>query len=362
MPKNPYGSSLLVLVILLAGCRSGKTTTIDFADGSYEGEIDRKGRKDGKGTYRWNDGSTYVGDFKADDRHGLGTFLWGNGQSYKGDYFNDQRTGEGVYRWPEGSYYEGSFLNGKRHGLGTYVGSNGSVYRGEWFDDLQHGEGILTRPDGKRITGVWRNGELVTSPSTLPPAVIPPAGEKPKSRWSDFSDADEAVPTTPVNPASPDPSVAQTPPPPATMSPTSFPTNPSAGSTSGEAEAPGPDDQKVSRIGWFQKEEKSVEPSPPREQPVAPTVGATGDKDLWEGTVEEAELQFVTHIINGKDTIFSKDTGAPFTGTMRVLNADGRAKGQFGVWNGRMHGEEIFFNSRGRVTENHLWSNGKRMR
>ena len=63
MPKNPFGSSLLVLVILLAGCRSGKTTTIDFADGSYEGEIDGKGRKDGKGTYRWNDGSTYVGDF-----------------------------------------------------------------------------------------------------------------------------------------------------------------------------------------------------------------------------------------------------------------------------------------------------------
>ncbi|NBU86020.1 MAG: hypothetical protein EBS13_01665 [Verrucomicrobia bacterium] len=85
-----------VLLLILCSCNSSKkVTTIDFHDGSYVGEVDGKGLKHGKGTYKWLDGSFYEGDFDKDLRHGTGHFKWANGETYKGDYLQDQRTGWG---------------------------------------------------------------------------------------------------------------------------------------------------------------------------------------------------------------------------------------------------------------------------
>ena len=113
-----------VLLLILCSCNSSKkVTTIDFHDGSYVGEVDKKGLKHGKGTYKWLDGSFYEGDFDRDLRHGTGHFKWANGETYKGDYLQDQRTGLGIYTWPDGSFYEVSFLNGKRHGNGIFISS-----------------------------------------------------------------------------------------------------------------------------------------------------------------------------------------------------------------------------------------------
>ena len=75
---------LIMSSVLFFSCQSTNYTTIDFSDGSYTGEIDSKGRKHGKGVYKWLDGSTYEGDFKKDLRHGNGLFKWSNGESYKG--------------------------------------------------------------------------------------------------------------------------------------------------------------------------------------------------------------------------------------------------------------------------------------
>ena len=81
----------LVLIIIFPSCKSSKkVTSIDFSDGSYVGEVDGKGLKHGKGSYKWLDGSFYEGDFEKDLRHGIGHFRWANGESYKGDYLQDQ--------------------------------------------------------------------------------------------------------------------------------------------------------------------------------------------------------------------------------------------------------------------------------
>ena len=178
MPNLPIGTFILTSLLLFGGCRSGKTSSIDFPDGSYHGEIDKNGKKSGKGIYKWHDGSTYEGDFEEDLRHGNGLFQWANGESYKGDYLKDERTGHGVYNWPDGASYEGSFLNGKRHGEGTYLSSDRDV-TGRMVRRSATWRGYSQPLDGTVVKGIWRNGKLLTVP-----AVIPPKAGKPKLTWN----------------------------------------------------------------------------------------------------------------------------------------------------------------------------------
>ena len=85
------------------------------------------------------------------------------------------------------------------------------------------------------------------------------------------------------------------------------------------------------------------------------------DQNVWEGNREEAELYFATYLINGIDTIFEKKTKAPFSGKMRVTDLEGKLLGEFEVLNGRMNGEEVYFDANGVVTERAIWENGKRI-
>ena len=363
MPKLPFGTFILLSLFLVGGCRSGKTSSIDFPDGSYQGEIDKKGKKNGKGIYKWHDGSTYEGDFEEDLRHGSGHFGWTNGESYKGDYLQDKRTGHGIYNWPDGSTYEGSFLNGKRHGLGTYLSSDRDVYVGEWFDDLQHGEGTLSRSDGTVVKGIWRNGKLLTVP-----AVIPPKAGQPKLSWKqpavpkeEGSEPDEVSQQVvsskkPLPPSSPSSSPA-----PAFASQT-FPSATSATTDETVALSPTPTEQESTPTVTpgapeIKPDDHPIEPeSPPA------TRGSGEDQNVWEGNREEAELRFATYLINGIDTIFEKKTKAPFSGKMRVTDLDGNILGEFEVLNGRMNGEEVYFDANGFVTERTVWSNGKEIK
>jgi hypothetical protein len=375
MLMNRIGASILLLVILLAGCRSGKITTIDFSDGKYYGEIDKEGRKDGKGTYRWNDGSSYEGNFKEDDRHGLGIFRWSNLETYKGDYLKDERTGEGVYSWPDGSEYRGSFLNGKRHGQGTFYNSNGSVYKGGWFDDLQHGEGTLSRSDGTTMEGVWQSGKLVTPPSNLPDRASKP---KVRSGWKEKAQSKEnpvasefphrqlippqepTNPTVSPEPAKPVPFVEN----PANQAPTIA--QPNAGNPVTVAQPtnnqPAPEQPATEQPAPVQPVENPVVTQPKTENPSATIKGADDDANVWEGNRMEAELQFVTYLVDGIDTIFHRQTKIPFSGKMRVLDPSGAAIGSLEVLNGRMHGEEVFFDPNGNVSSTQVWSQGKRTR
>ena len=79
----------------------------------------------------------------------------------------------------------------------------------------------------------------------------------------------------------------------------------------------------------------------------------------WIGTKTEAEATFETFFIDGFDTILDRLTGVPFSGKMRVLAEDGKAKGEVNFLNGRLHGEEIFYNENGDVVERNFWTNGQ---
>lgn len=55
----------------------------NFEDGEYEGEY-VNGKWEGKGEFRFKDGSNYIGDFKENYLDGSGVYNWVDGRSYNG--------------------------------------------------------------------------------------------------------------------------------------------------------------------------------------------------------------------------------------------------------------------------------------
>ena len=342
--------------MILVGCKSSnKISSIDFSDGSYTGEVDSEGRKHGKGTYQWLDGSSYEGDFESGVRHGKGHFQWANGEYYKGEYVKDQRTGEGVYAWPDGSVYRGFFLNGKRHSQGIFESANGSIYRGEWFDDLMHGNGVITKKDGRTIKGKWKHGKLLTEPAPLPqpsekPQIVIPVHienideintEDQNAEDPSFSSTNQTVETDNLNSSSSEGNFT-------------FPSINLTDSISDGAQTAIQNKMNNSEneIPLAPQDTKNVE------NPEIKTVSELEDENFWTGTPKEAEISFDTKLVNGIDTVFEKGTNQPFSGKMIILNDLGSKNGELELKNGKMHGEELYFEN-GELTEKNLWKNGR---
>ena len=62
--------------------------------------------------------------------------------------------------------------------------------------------------------------------------------------------------------------------------------------------------------------------------------------------------------MDGVDTIFDRNTNRAYTGKMRILDNSGKINGELELLNGRMHGEELYFED-GKVIEKNLWGDGK---
>lgn len=119
-----------------------------------------KGKREGKGTYRWVDGNWYEGDWKDDRKSGHGTWHSAAGDVYEGEWANDKREGQGT--WQSGTNmierYEGQWKDGKRCGQGKSTTASGDVYEGEWSANARFGFGTCTYKDGHSYTGYWANG------------------------------------------------------------------------------------------------------------------------------------------------------------------------------------------------------------
>ena len=51
----------------------------------------------------------------------------------------------GSFTYDDGSTYEGEFEDGKVHGQGTYTWAGGRMYEGAFESGLPHGEGLAQR-------------------------------------------------------------------------------------------------------------------------------------------------------------------------------------------------------------------------
>lgn len=143
---------------LVNGVRHGQGT-FSWDDGAvYEGNWSH-GKRDGYGKMTFANGDVYEGPFVDGKRHGEGTYRWADGGSYTGAFVDGQRTGNGVMVYSSGNRYEGPFVNGKPHGAGTYTWTDGASYVGGYVDGLRHGQGKMKYSDGAVYEGNWAGGK-----------------------------------------------------------------------------------------------------------------------------------------------------------------------------------------------------------
>jgi len=188
----------------LSNCPSNKKVRWNNCFGSYAYENGNKyvgewkdNQKTGQGTYTWKSGDIYVGEFKDDKSNGQGVLTYGSGDKYIGEFKNDSFYGQGTYTFKDGRVEEGNWKDGKLNGLGIVTYINGDMYVGEFKDDKmtkgtftfgqqsdwagdkyvgeyrdgkRHGQGTYTFADGTVKKGTWKDGEL----QSLEPAPVVP--------------------------------------------------------------------------------------------------------------------------------------------------------------------------------------------
>lgn len=89
----------------------------------------------GSGTYKFENGDVYDGQWREGKPHGQGKYEFANGDRYMGLFQEGKRNGTGKYTWAKGGRYTGNWLNDKRDGFGEFQWPNSATYRGYWKDD-----------------------------------------------------------------------------------------------------------------------------------------------------------------------------------------------------------------------------------
>ena len=93
--------------------------------------------------------------------HGKGTYSWEDGAEYTGDYVDGEKSGNGEFKWNDGRKYEGQYLKDLQHGKGKYSYPNGRTKEGTWKEGKKHGEFVCIDGNEKFIQ-VWADGNKVS--------------------------------------------------------------------------------------------------------------------------------------------------------------------------------------------------------
>jgi hypothetical protein len=115
------------------------------------------------GTFKFNDGSYYSGDWENGTMHGYGMMHYADGGIYYGNWSNNLRHGEGDMTYSNRTTYIGNWKYDKPNGYGSRSMENGTVFDGDWLDGVKHGHGIISSPLGTRCAQVYMHGILMRS-------------------------------------------------------------------------------------------------------------------------------------------------------------------------------------------------------
>ena len=137
---------------------SSALRTIRFADGIYSG-VNVQGVRQGYGTFKYNNGDVYTGNWYNNKRSGRGMCKYKNGDSYEGDWENDTCQ-DGTLTYANGDEYYGRWKKDKIHGWGKYRKADGSTYEGKFKDSKKDGGGLLITATGDTIAGEFKNDNM----------------------------------------------------------------------------------------------------------------------------------------------------------------------------------------------------------
>lgn len=174
--KKMFKNILIISILFINSFAFAQDTS---TGGKYKGSY-KAGKKEGRGTFSWDDGTKYSGQWANDQmegygtltlsdgskyqgywrngkRDGFGTYTWANGDSYQGQYRDNKRSGDGILKMKDGSEYSGQWENNMANGKGTFTWSNKTKYIGAWKDDKRHGLGVTISVTGKIEQGTYNN-------------------------------------------------------------------------------------------------------------------------------------------------------------------------------------------------------------
>ena len=117
------------------------------------------------GTFTYDNGAVYVGEWQMDTRHGQGTITFANGNTYTGNFKDGSYNGKGTFSYNNGDKYVGNFKNNFFDGQGTFTwaseGWKGDKYIGNFKNDLRHGKGTYFFADGDKQIGYFMEGDYI---------------------------------------------------------------------------------------------------------------------------------------------------------------------------------------------------------
>jgi hypothetical protein len=173
-------------------CWAGKGRFV-YEDGSeYVGTF-REGEPHGRGSLTHPDGRIDSGrwdDGKRTGRRVLSTpgavASWkAKSRKHQSCLSGDCRNGKGHYRWKDGSSYQGAFQDSRPHGKGIWQHPDGSRYDGGWRHGNRDGEGSEKSANGVVRSGVWRGGRFQLAGL----GSAPKARKRVRLRWPDLTRA-----------------------------------------------------------------------------------------------------------------------------------------------------------------------------
>ena len=129
-----------------------------WPQGIYKGEFSN-GMKEGKGKIKFNNGKSYVGEFKLNHMHGEGVYSTAN-CSYTGSFKDNNFDGAGTFINKKYKYI-GGFKNDKKHGAGRVEYADGRLVEGTWDLGKKNGEIKIQSSNGAVQKGEFSQGSLL---------------------------------------------------------------------------------------------------------------------------------------------------------------------------------------------------------
>lgn len=178
-------NGLLHAQCIKGDCQNGQGTYLYESGARYVGEFYHN-KNNGIGTLYYSDGRRYSGEWSHGYPQGKGILTYPDGRVQKGEWVQgkfqedaheptqdeivevqtgcvtgDCENGEGTFIYNDGSKYEGFFKNRRRNGKGVMWFADGERYDGDWTDDHMHGSGSKFLVTGTVLTGLWNNNQFV---------------------------------------------------------------------------------------------------------------------------------------------------------------------------------------------------------